>query len=123
MKLLEDIILRDGKLLPGNILRVDNFLNHRIDVSLIDRLGQEFYRLFSDTQVDKILTVEASGIGIACMTFSEYFEQMPEKEKERYLGPGRYEVWKNGNLPLFLLLYRHLHTAEGIQIFHLRPHA
>ena len=73
MKLLEDIILRDGKLLPGNILRVDNFLNHRIDVSLIDRLGQEFYRLFSDTRVDKILTVEASGIGIACLT-ARYFD-------------------------------------------------
>ncbi len=72
MELLEQTILRDGKLLPGNILRVDNFLNHQIDVSLIDRLGEEFYRLFSGSEVDKILTVEASGIGVACLT-ARYF--------------------------------------------------
>ncbi len=72
MKLLEDKILHDGKLLPGNILRVDNFLNHQIDVMLIDSLGAEFYRLFADQGVTKILTVEASGIGIACLA-ARYF--------------------------------------------------
>lgn len=72
MKLLEDKIQRDGKLLPGNILRVDNFLNHQIDVALIDALGQEFYRLYQDQKIDKILTVEASGIGIACLS-ARYF--------------------------------------------------
>ncbi len=72
MKLLEDKILQDGKLLPGNILRVDNFLNHQIDVALIDRLGEEFYRLYRDCGVTKLLTVEASGIGIACLS-ARYF--------------------------------------------------
>lgn len=71
MKLLEDTILKNGKLLPGNILRVDNFLNHQIDVSLLEELGKEFFRLYGDG-VDKILTVEASGIAIACMT-ARYF--------------------------------------------------
>lgn len=71
MKLLEDTILKNGKLLPGNILRVDNFLNHQIDVSLLEEVGKEFFRLYGDG-VDKILTVEASGIAIACMT-ARYF--------------------------------------------------
>lgn len=65
MKLLEDKILRCGAVLPGNILKVDNFLNHQLDVRLINELGKEFYRLFSSDNITKILTVEASGIAIA----------------------------------------------------------
>lgn len=66
MKLLEDKIYSSGKVLPGNILKVDNFLNHQIDVQLVDKLGEEFYRQFKDCNITKILTVEASGIAIAC---------------------------------------------------------
>ena len=65
MKLLEDKILQDGRVLPGGILKVDNFLNHQLDTALIAELGKEFYRLFSSCNVTKILTVEASGIAIA----------------------------------------------------------
>ncbi len=72
MKLLEDRIKKDGIVLKGNILKVDSFLNHQIDVDLMCRLGKEFYRLFSDCGVTKILTIEASGIGIACLT-AQYF--------------------------------------------------
>ena len=72
MKLLEDRILRDGQLLPGNVLKVDSFLNHQIDVAFVCKLGQEFERLFHDAGVTKILTIEASGIGIACLT-AQYF--------------------------------------------------
>ena len=68
MKLLEDRILRDGKIGEGNVLKVDNFLNHCIDVGFLDELGKEFYRLFKDSGINKILTIEASGIGIACLT-------------------------------------------------------
>ncbi len=68
MKLIEERILRDGRVLPGDVLKVDSFLNHMIDVPLISEAGREFYRLFSDCGVTKILTVEASGIGIACIT-------------------------------------------------------
>ena len=67
MKLLEEKILSDGKVLPGEVLKVDGFLNHQIDVALIDALGQEFYDLFSSyKEINKILTVESSGIAIAC---------------------------------------------------------
>lgn len=68
MKLLEDKILADGKVGQGNILKVDSFLNHQIDVNFICELGKEFYRLYKDCNINKILTVEASGIGIACLT-------------------------------------------------------
>lgn len=66
MELLENRIRQDGLILPGNILKVSSFLNHQIDVQLLDQLGSEFYRLYKDYPVTKILTVEASGIAIAC---------------------------------------------------------
>ncbi len=65
MKLLEDKILQDGRVLPGGILKIDSFLNHQLDVALITELGKEFYRLFSSARVTKILTVESSGIALA----------------------------------------------------------
>ena len=67
MKLLEDRIRADGKIGEGNILKVDSFLNHQIDVSLLDAMGAEFERLYHDAGVTKILTIEASGIAIAVM--------------------------------------------------------
>ena len=73
MKLLEERILKDGTVLPGNILKVDSFLNHQLDYKLIKALGEEFYNTFKDTGVTKILTVEASGIAIACAA-AEHFE-------------------------------------------------
>ena len=72
MKLLEEKILRDGKLGEGDVLKVDGFLNHQIDVAFLSELGKEFHRLYKDERVDKILTIEASGIGIACLT-AEHF--------------------------------------------------
>lgn len=68
MKLLEQRILEDGQVRPGNVLKVDCFLNHQLDVGLLDQIGAEFYRIFKDDGINKILTIEASGIAIACMT-------------------------------------------------------
>ena len=68
MKLLEEKILREGKIGAGDVLKVDCFLNHRIDVKFLSELGKEFYRLYKDEGINKILTIEASGIGIACLT-------------------------------------------------------
>jgi len=68
MKLLEDRIRQDGTVLPGNVLKVDNFLNHQIDPQLMDQLGAEFARRFADAGITKILTVESSGIAPAVMT-------------------------------------------------------
>ena len=72
MKLLEDRILKDGHIGADNVLKVDSFLNHQIDVSFVCELGNEFYRLFKDENITKILTIEASGIGIACLA-AQYF--------------------------------------------------
>lgn len=72
MKLLEERILKDGIVAPGGVLKVDSFLNHQIDIDLYNEIGKEFKRLFSDVKVDRILTIEASGIGIACVA-AQYF--------------------------------------------------
>lgn len=67
MQLLEEKIVKDGVIKSGNVLKVDSFLNHQIDVPFIAELGKELKRLFSDRPINKILTIEASGIGIACV--------------------------------------------------------
>lgn len=72
MKLLEERIRKDGVVKPGEILKVDSFLNHQMDVELFNQMGEEFKRLFADRPVNKILTIEASGIGIACITAQHF---------------------------------------------------
>ncbi len=73
MKALEERILRDGQIRPGNILKVDSFLNHQIDIAFMNEMGKEFRRVFADKHVTKILTIEASGIAIASIT-AQYFQ-------------------------------------------------
>ena len=73
MQLLKERILKDGTIKPGNILKVDSFLNHQMDIPFINELGKEFKRRFEDCPVTKILTIEASGIGIAALT-AQYFQ-------------------------------------------------
>jgi len=73
MELLKKRILEDGKILPGNVIKVDGFLNHQLDVRLINEMGKEFLLRFKDIKVDKILTIEASGIAIAAIT-AQYFD-------------------------------------------------
>ena len=72
MKLLKDRINKDGIIKEGNILKVDSFLNHQIDIKLLNEIGKEFKRRFANEEVTKILTIEASGIAIACIA-AEYF--------------------------------------------------
>ena len=67
MKLLEERIRKDGEVLPGNVIKVDSFLNHQIDTELVSKCGEEWYELFKDAGVTKILTIDGSGIGIACL--------------------------------------------------------
>jgi xanthine phosphoribosyltransferase len=67
MNFLEERIIKDGVVKEGNILKVDSFLNHQLDVELFDEMGAEWAKRFKDTQINKILTIEASGIGIACV--------------------------------------------------------
>lgn len=65
MNFLEERILRDGVVKPGSVLKVDSFLNHQMDIALIENIGQEFFRRFADRPITKVLTIETSGIGIA----------------------------------------------------------
>ena len=73
MKKLEERIRRDGTIRGTEVLKVDRFLNHQMDIALINEIGQEFYRIFQGDNVTKILTIEASGIGIACLT-AQFFQ-------------------------------------------------
>lgn len=72
MNFLEERIIKDGIVKEGNVLKVDSFLNHQMDISLFEQMGEEFKRRFVDKPINKILTIEASGIGIACVV-AKYF--------------------------------------------------
>lgn len=72
MQLLEERIRKDGIVKEGGVLKVDSFLNHQLDIELYNEIGKEFRRLFPDPSINKILTIEASGIGIACIA-AQYF--------------------------------------------------
>ena len=72
MKLLEDRIRKDGVVKEGNVLKVDRFLNHQMDIELFQEIGKEFKRRFANENVNKILTIEASGIGIACVAAESF---------------------------------------------------
>jgi len=65
MNFLEERIMQDGVVKPGNVLKVDSFLNHQMDIALMDQMGEEFKRRFAGSPINKVLTIEASGIGIA----------------------------------------------------------
>ena len=72
MNFLEQRILADGIVKPGNVLKVDSFLNHQMDIALIDEIGKEFKRRFADCNITKVLTIEASGIAIAYPVAREF---------------------------------------------------
>ena len=72
MELLKERIRKDGKVRSGNVLKVDSFLNHQMDITLFEEIGKEFKRRFSDCSITKILTIESSGIGIACIAAQSF---------------------------------------------------
>ena len=82
MEILKKKILQYGKIIDVHILKVDSFLNHQMDVELFNEIGKEFKKRFKDLEINKILTVEASGIGIACIT-AQYF-QVPVLFAKKY---------------------------------------
>lgn len=73
MRILEERILKDGKVFSGNVLKVDSFLNHQIDVKLLAEIGKELKKLYNDCAITKVLTIEASGIGVGCMV-AQFFD-------------------------------------------------
>ena len=72
MKLLEERIRKDGVVKAGQVLKVDSFINHQMDIELFNEMGKEFKRLFAEKEINKILTIEASGIGIACIVAQHF---------------------------------------------------
>ena len=72
MRLLEERIRKDGVVKAGQVLKVDSFINHQMDIELFNEMGKEFKRLFAEKEINKILTIEASGIGIACVVAQHF---------------------------------------------------
>ena len=72
MNFLEERIVKDGVVKKGNVLKVDSFLNHQMDIELFDKMGEEFKRRFANENINKIVTIEASGIGIACVAAQHF---------------------------------------------------
>lgn len=83
MNFLEERIIKDGIVKEGNVLKVDSFLNHQMDIELLEQMGEEFKRRFDGAPVDKILTIEASGIGIACFAARHFHVPMVFAKKTR----------------------------------------
>jgi xanthine phosphoribosyltransferase len=83
MNFLESRIVTEGTVKPGNVLKVDSFLNHQMDIQLIDQIGKEFHRRFADKPVTKILTIESSGIAIACSLAREFGVPVVVAKKSR----------------------------------------
>ena len=83
MNFLENRIVKDGIVKPGNVLKVDSFLNHQMDIALLEEIGREFKRRFSHKTVTKVLTIEASGIGIAAFVAKEFGVPMVFAKKSK----------------------------------------
>ena len=83
MNFLEERILKDGAVKPGNVLKVDSFLNHQMDIALMDEIGREFHRRFADKKITKVLTIEASGIAIAYPVAREFGVPMVFAKKSK----------------------------------------
>ena len=88
MELLKNKILTEGRVFPGQILKVDGFLNHQIDVALMDRIGEEFYAAYKDRGITRILTIESSGIAIACSVARSFEVPVLFAKKSRSLNLG-----------------------------------
>lgn len=122
MQLLIDRIKKDGKVFPGDILKVDSFLNHQMDVALLDEIGKEFFRLYGNCDVTKILTIEASGIGIACFA-AKYF-QVPllfaKKSKSSNISDNVYssqvESYTHGSVNTIVVSKEYLHSDDKVLI-------
>ena len=123
MELLEKRIVEDGVFLGNDILKVDNFLNHLIDVALIDEMGREWARLFEGERINKILTIEASGIGIACIA-ARHFGNVPvlfaKKSKTSNIGNDFYSAkaysFTHGNTNDIVVSKKYLGSDDSVLI-------
>ena len=122
MKLLEQRILADGKVKPGGILKVDSFLNHQLDPELFYDMAQEFRRLFAGEHIDKVLTVEASGIALAVMTGYVFGCKavFAKKSKSKNISDDVYSAevvsFTHGNTNTVILSKEYLHPGERVLV-------
>ena len=122
MNFLEERILKDGIIKKGNVLKVDSFLNHQMDIALIEEIGREFKRRFADKKITKVLTIEASGIGIAAFVAREF--QVPlvfaKKSKSINIDGDVYvtevESFTHMNKNQVMVSKRFLHEGEQVLI-------
>ena len=120
MQLLEDHIRREGKVAAGNVLRVDGFLNHQIDVVLLTKLAEEFHARFSGKKVDKILTIEASGIAIGCLVAQQFGVPLvfAKKSRSSNLPADVYATavhsYTHGNVNQVVVSKEFLHSGEHV---------
>ena len=120
MELLEQRILRDGRLLPGGILKVDSFLNHQMDPKLLQAMAREFKRLFADVRVDRVFTIEASGIAMAILAGLEFDCPVvfAKKSKTKNLSDALYTAevpsFTHGNVNTVVVSKEYLHAGENV---------
>ena len=122
MQLLEERIRKEGKIRPGGILKVDNFLNHQIDTALMFEMSKEFKRLFENEDINKVLTIEASGIAMASMT--AYLFSVPlvfaKKSKTKNISDDVYSVevpsFTHGNTNTVIVSREYLHRGDRVLI-------
>ncbi|WP_270941276.1 xanthine phosphoribosyltransferase [Romboutsia lituseburensis] len=123
MKLLQEKILNDGRVSGNDILKVDNFLNHQLDIAFLNEIGKEFKNRFANEKIDKILTIEASGIAIASIA-SQHFGNVPvvfaKKVESKNLDKEVYETkvysFTKGKEYSVKVSKRYLHEGENILI-------
>ena len=120
MELLEQRILTDGRLLPGGILKVDSFLNHQMDPKLLQAMAREFKRLFADVRVDRVFTIEASGIAIAILAGLEFGCPVvfAKKSKTKNIADTLYTAevpsFTHGNVNTVVVSKEYLHAGENV---------
>lgn len=123
MKELKEKILKEGTAIGTEIVKVDHFLNHRLDVRFLEKLGQEFAKRFAGRQIDKLLTVEASGIAVACLA-APYFDYVPvvfaKKAAPNTMTEGFYEAeacsFTKGTMSKFKVSEKFLKEGEHVLI-------
>ena len=122
MNFLEERIVKDGIVKPGSVLKVDSFLNHQMDVQLLNEMGKEFKRRFADKKITKILTIEVSGIALACAVARMFRVPMlyAKKSKSRYLDGEIYEAevlsYRHGNINRIIVGKKFLTLEDHVLI-------
>ena len=122
MNFLEERIMKDGVVKPGNVLKVDSFLNHQMDVVLMEQIAREFKRRFGHKRIDKVLTIEASGIGIAIMVAREFGVPMVFAKKSKSINidgdmyVAEVESFTHKNKNQVIVSRKFLHEGEHVLV-------